>query len=97
MASESRCYLYNMEQQQKQQVTGYPTYSVRGFLDTEFVFSTKEELRMWMDGAKHALYTFAHWHDGTMYVGSSGKTFRGAVEELHRNYKEATGEDYEAY
>lgn len=70
-------------------------YCIKGFLNTEFVFSTKEELRMWIDGAIHALYTFAHWENGTMYVGTSGKTFKKAVEELYINYKETTGQDYE--
>lgn len=69
-------------------------YKIEGFLGGIFVFTTKEELRMWIDGAKHALWAFGVWKDGVVHVGSSGKTFKEAMEQLYQQYKEATGEDY---
>lgn len=33
-------------------------------------------------GYLDALYDFAHWKDGTMYVGTSGKTFKEIKSEI---------------
>lgn len=71
------------------------TYQIKGFLGGVFIFQTKNELRVWIDGAKHALWTFAINKDGEKYVGSGGKTFKQEMEILYAQYKEATDEDYE--
>lgn len=73
-------------------------YRMEGFVGGifgTFNFSTKDELVAFMIGAEHALYTFAHWKDGVMYVGISGKTYKEAIQELRDQYKQATGEDYD--
>lgn len=70
-------------------------YVVKGLLGGTFYFPTKNELRSWIAGVKHALYTFAYWKDGEMYVGASGKTYKEVMGELYSQYREATGEDYD--
>lgn len=70
-------------------------YTIKGFTGP-FYFLTKDELRLWIDGVLHGLFAFAHWKDGVMYVGTSGKTYKWAVEELYAQYKEATGEEYKS-
>ena len=38
-------------------------------------------------GYLDALYTFAWWKDGSMYVGATGKnTYREALFELHKRF-----------
>lgn len=69
-------------------------YQITGFLGGIFLFYSKDDLRAWIDGAKHALWAFAINKDGQKFVGSGGKTFAEAVEELYNKYKEATGEDF---
>lgn len=68
-------------------------YAIKGFTGP-FYFSTKDELRVWIDGVVHGLFAFAHWKGGVMYVGTSGMTYKEAIEMLYTQYKIVTGEDY---
>jgi len=34
------------------------------------------------DGLIEGVYAYAYWKDGIMYVGTCGKTFKQAVEEI---------------
>lgn len=67
----------------------------KGFCNTDFVFDTKEDLRKWIGGARHALWTFGWWKDGVVQVGTTGMTNEEAVAYLFEQYKIATGEDFE--
>lgn len=69
-------------------------YTIKGFTEEVFFFHSIEDLRTWIDGVNHGVYAFAHWEDGRMYVGTTGKTYKSAIEELYEQYKEATGEEY---
>lgn len=69
-------------------------YTIKGFLGDTHTFEYHENLHSWMEGALHALYSFAINKDGQLWVGSTGKTYKEAVEILHTQYKEATGKDY---
>jgi len=37
-------------------------------------------------GYLDALYSFAWWKDGSMYVGSTGYTYKKALFELHERF-----------
>lgn len=38
--------------------------------------------RTYTQGYLDALYDFAHWKDGTMYVGTTGRTFKEVKSEI---------------
>lgn len=68
---------------------------ITGYLGGKFVFADKDEARVWIQGIKHALWTFGHFQNGVVYVGTGGKTYKQAVEEIYAAYEAATGEPYE--
>jgi len=70
-------------------------YTIKGITGGDFIFQTKEDLKVWLDGVKHALWAYGHWKESVLYVGTTGKTFKEAWAEMLLNYKLATGEDYE--
>lgn len=42
----------------------------------------EKELAIWRAGVKHGVWMYAHWKNGTQYVGSSGKTLKRAMAEI---------------
>jgi hypothetical protein len=67
---------------------------MKGFMSEYMLFETIEQLNAFMEGAEHALFTFAHYYDGVMQVGTTGTTYKSAKAQLRANYKVATGHEY---
>ena len=45
-----------------------------------------EKNEAFIDGAKHALWLYAWWKDGTQYVGTCGTTLEKAIEDIENEY-----------
>lgn len=60
---------------------------------------SKEEVIAFYDGLVTGVMMYAHWKDGTQYVGTTGKTLRKALEDIEQDrqtrLKELGGENNE--
>ena len=50
------------------------------------------DLKMYYSGLRDGIKMFAHWKDGTEYVGTTGKTLRDATVSLNREEEQRLGE-----
>ena len=50
---------------------------------------SKEEINAFYDGLVEGVHMYAWWKDGTQYVGTTGKTYRAALEEMEAERKKA--------
>lgn len=48
-------------------------------------YETEAEIAAFYEGARLELYTWAHYKDGEMFVGSCGKTYKWALSELDKD------------
>lgn len=44
--------------------------------------TTEKEIRAYYSGLVDGVCMFAHWRDGTQYVGTTGKTLEKAISEI---------------
>jgi hypothetical protein len=51
-----------------------------------------EKLKMYYSGLKDGIQIYAHWKDGTQYVGTVGKTLRAAIIELNKEEEKRISE-----
>jgi hypothetical protein len=51
-----------------------------------------ESIKTYYNGLRDGIQMYAHWKDGTQYVGTTGKTFRTAVMELNREEEQRISE-----
>ena len=49
----------------------------------------KAEINAFYDGLVEGVHMYAWWKDGTQYVGTTGKTYRAALEEMEAERKKA--------
>ena len=45
-----------------------------------------KESEDYIRGLKDGIMMYAHWHDGTQYVGSTGKTLKKALLDIECDY-----------
>lgn len=41
------------------------------------------QTRAYYDGVRQGLEMYAHWRDGTQYVGTTGRTLKEAIERVN--------------
>ena len=51
--------------------------------------ATESELKAYYDGLREGIMLYAHWKDGTQYVGTTGRTLIKALEEVGRDEYDA--------
>jgi hypothetical protein len=51
-----------------------------------------EKLKMYYSGLKDGIQMYAHWKDGTQYVGTTGKTLRDAIIALNKEEEQRIAE-----
>jgi len=53
--------------------------------------NTPGEIHKYFEGVRHGIWLFAWWKLGRQYVGTSGKTFDEAIEEVNQDEKDILG------
>ena len=50
-------------------------------IPTEVKRLVESNIRLYIMGVRHGIRMYAHWKDGTQYVGTTGKTLKEALKE----------------